>query len=266
MKYMLNEEITFSSILPLLKGKEGNVKTDLLFAKQIVANHSDAVSYFIGDYSTPLLRYIATSILNLKNDYEYGEPCDTILGDYYIFIAAPFDEAIGNNPRWHKIDLYKGTDDARLYSYVSYITKNHFIKEKKKHLNTKEKVSELLEFIDYEALLECDYFDENIDENPSESLQLLHEAFIRLNERDQIVLQYLVMDKMHWSEAFEKLRAYLDPKGPNEEWESWSFEEKQKAINEYWEPKQKQDAMAGLKKRAIAHITSQFYKLKEQKK
>lgn len=253
-------ELLFSSIYTHLKNKGGNVEEDLAFAKLIVANHPEAISYFMGDYSIQLLRYVVKNILHLKSNYEYGEPANVIAGDYYIFIAAPFNELKGSIPQWHKIDLYKGENDARLYSYVSYITKNHFIKNKKKYEDREKDSLELLEFIDYETLLGYDYADDGVDVDASETLQMLHKAFLSLKERDQIVLQYLVMDKMHWSEAFDELRIYLDPKGPNNEWINWSSEEKQKAIDKYWNSKQKQDAMAGLKKRAIAYITSRLKK------
>lgn len=258
-----NEPLSLPNILTHLKNGKGNITEDLAFAKFIMANKPEAVSYFLGEYSIPFLRYIANNILHLNNNYEYGEPCNLIQSDYYIFIAAPFNYTKNRIPEWHKIGLYKGKDNARLRSYVGHIAKNYFIKNKNKYKDHDKNTSELLEFIDYDALLGYDYADEKIDENSSESLQNLHKAFISLSERDQIVLQYLVMDKMHWSEAFEELRVYLDPLGPDDEWKTYSHEEKQRAIDRYWEPKQKQDAMAGLKKRAIAHLSSRFSKLKK---
>lgn len=258
-----DEELSFSDIYTQLKNNKGNIMDDLAFAKLIISNNPEAVNYFLGEYSIRFLRYIANNILHLNNNYEYGEPCNLIQGDYYIFIAAPFNCIKNNIPEWHKIALYKSKDEARLYTYVSHIAKNHFIKNKIKYKNEKKATTELLEYMDYDALLKYDYADENIDENTPESLQNLHKAFISLSEKDQVVLQYLVMDKMHWSDAFEELRVYLDPLGPDDEWKSYSYEEKQKAIDRCWEPKQKQDAMAGLKKRAIAHLSSRFSKLKK---
>lgn len=258
-------ELLFSGIHTHLKNKGGSVEEDLAFAKLIVANHLGAINYFMSDYSIQLLRYIVINILHLKTNFEYGEPANAIAGDYYIFIAAPFDELKDNIPQWHKIDLYKGENNARLYSYVSYIAKNHFIRNKKKYEDREKDSLELLEFIDYDTLLGYDYAYDEIDKDVSETLQMVRKAFLNLKDRDQIVLQCLVINKMHWSEAFDKLRIYLNPKGPNNEWINWSSEEKQKAIDKYWNSKQKQDAMAGLKKRAITYITSQLKKIKEQK-
>ena len=257
------ESIPFTTILYHLKNRSGSVEEDLAFARLIVANHERAVNYFLGDYSVPILNYVATNILRLKSNSEYGKPYEGILSDYYLFIAAPFHGGECGKAEWYKITLYKG--DARLYTYVSTITIRYFIKHKAKVAKKEKNVLELLEFVDYESLLKYDKGEGGIDEDElSESLRVLHEAFLSLKERDQIVLRYLVMDNMHWAEAFEALRIYLNPKGPDDQWENWSFEEKQKAIDEHWNAKQKQDAMAGLKKRAIAHIASKFNKLKEQ--
>lgn len=259
------ETASFSAILTHLRDRKGNVMEDLTFAKLIIANDQKAVNYFLSEYSIPFLQYIANNILHLNNDYEYGELYCCITSDYYIFIAAPFNPIKNNVPEWHKIALYQGKDDARLYTYVSHITKNHFIKNKNKYNNKDKDTSELLEFIDYNTLLGYDYGDDKIDEDCSESLQNLHKAFISLTEKDQVVLQSLVMNKMHWSEAFEELRIFLDPLGPDNEWKPYSYDEKQKAIDKYWGPKQKQDAMAGLKERALTHLSSHYKKLKKQK-
>lgn len=252
------EQITLTSIITNLKSKKGNIDEDKIFAKEIVYNNQIATTFFLGDYSTPLLRYIASAILRLEHFFDHVEPYQNIMGDFYTFIAAPFT-GIDNNPQWHKIDLYKGENKARLYTYVSRITIRFFIKNKKEYAVRDKKSVDVLEFVDYGALLKGEYIEEESAEDNIQPLQKLRKAYLKLKERDRSVLQCLVLEKMHWAEAFEILRIYLDPLGPDKSWEGWSYEQKQNAIDEFWDNKQKQDAMAGLKKRAIEHLAKRYF-------
>lgn len=257
------DEYSISTIYDHLRNRIDNITEDLVFIRSVIGNNPKAVSFFINEFSVSILRYITQNVLHLRSDYEHGEPYQIIVSDYFIFIAEPFDNIGNKKPGWHKLDLYRG--DARLYSYVFRITYNHFIRNREKYINREKNVCDMLEYVDYETLLGYSWTDEEPDEELHNALQCIHEVFVTLNERDQVVLQHLVMDKEHWTDAFEELRIYLNPLGPNNEWEAWSYEEKQEAIDKYWTPKQKQDAMASLKKRAIAHLASRIKKLKEKR-
>ena len=92
---------------------------DLEFAGRIVKNDQEAVDYFIGDFSHPILNYIYANVLWLKSDPDVYQE---LSGDYYLFIAAPFAPLAG----WSKIKAYKGKNNAKLYSYVSKMASNYF--------------------------------------------------------------------------------------------------------------------------------------------
>lgn len=254
--------VEFAELRPLLGRRAGGVETDREFACRILANDAEAVSFFLGEYSKPMLGYIAIDILHLKDVSDYGSAGDCILGEYYEFIAEPFPAECGCEPRWHKIALYEGRNGKRLHAYVGYITRNHFIRIKNKYAKKTE--GSLLEFVDYATLLMCRGCDTEEDAHGQGAYDRLREAFGSLSEKDREVLQCLVLEKMHWTEAFEILRTHLDPLGPDKAWDGWSFEQKQRAIDACWTPKNRQDAMAGLKQRAIEHLARRYENLKKQ--
>ena len=85
---LFNEDTEFSALLPYLKEKKaGNVSIDKLFVRQIVHNHYPAESYFLGDYSKPMLNKLAVDVFGVPEKYEYGEPADVVLGEFYEFIS-----------------------------------------------------------------------------------------------------------------------------------------------------------------------------------
>lgn len=247
-----------------LRNREGSVGEDLRFVRYVVENDPRAIRYFMGEFSVPILRYMTYHILHLKNDSEYGEPYQQVAGDYYLFIASPFNPPDDPKPEWHKLSLYKGADGARLYTYVFNIMFRYFTRNKKKFENIKKNGEELLEYVDYEALLGYDLAEEEMSDEEIAALKRARKAFDLLKEKDQEVLRIMVMEKTHWSKAFDLLRKYLDPLGPKKAWQSWSFEEKQAAIDQYWTPKQKQDAISLLKVRAISHLAEQYKELKKE--
>lgn len=259
------ENTNFSTIRAHLRERTGSIEEDFIFLRYVVSNNPRAVNYFVGEYSAPMLRYVVDHILRLKNNAEYEDSSMVVTGDYYIFIASPFDTSNHDKPEWHRLSLYRAENNARLYTYVFKITSRYFIKNKKKYANKEKNTDELLEYVDYEALLGYAFEEEEEwTEEQEEVFSRLREAFGSLQESDQEVLQCLVMDQTYWSEAFNQLRCYLNPSGPENKWASWSYEEKQAAIDKYWENKQKQDAMYGLKGRAISHLATRYNKLKKE--
>ncbi len=268
-----NEEIPevdlpLAEICAHLRARGGSVGEDLRFVRYIVENDPEAVRYFMYEFSVPILRYIANNVFSMENDPEYGEPYLQLVGEYYLFIGDPFElpeDSTSKEPRWHKLSLYIGKSKARLYTYVFRITLRYFIRKKDEFVNKEKNADGLLEYVDYEALLGYDLAEEEMSaEEIEEALKRAHEAFHLLKEKDQEVLRIMVMEKTHWSKAFDLLRKYLDPLGPKKAWQSWSFEEKQAAIDQYWTPKQKQDAISLLKVRAISHLTDRYNQLKRK--
>ena len=261
-------DLPVAEICAHLRDREGSVGEDLRFVRYIIENEPMAVRYFMDEFSVPILRYIANNVLCMEDDSEYGkEPYVQLVGAYYLFIGEPFELSEGSKsekPRWYKLSLYKGEGKARLYTYVFRIALRYFCRNEDDFVNKEKNAGELLENVDYEVLLGCDLVDEEMSDEEIAALRRAHKAFDLLREKDQEVLRVMVMEKTHWSKAFDLLRKYLDPLGPKKAWQSWSFEEKQAAIDQYWTPKQKQDAISLLKIRAISHLTERYNELKRK--
>lgn len=257
----LDTKTPFETLRPLLDRHAGGIETDMEFARRIAANQTDAVNYFLGDYSKPILDYIAVDIFH-QSGFDHGSPGNCIQGEFYEFIAAPFAKGSDKLPEWRKVAQYEARNGKRFFSWIGYITRNHFIEIKKKFVKKNE--CSLLEFADYAALITCNNYNEAIVQCPPDVCSRLQAALNSLSQQDRCVLQCLVMGKMHWTQAFEILRVYLNPLGPDKAWEKWNFDEKQQAIDRCWTAKNRQDAMAGLKRRAIEHLAKRYKTLKNQ--
>ncbi len=233
-------------LVPLL-GK--NIDADKAFARRITCNDTPYVSFFLDDFSKPILQYIVTRIL--KKNKATEDSVRNIFGDYYDFVSPPLDEKT-RQPRWHKIALYAGKNNACLRTYVTQISSRHFCRIKKRQEKTENSRTELLDFFDYEALLRYDTAEEATDLSESPEYRLVMKAFGRLKERDREALYYLVMCKMNGLEAFEKLKKHLNPDGG-------------KAVMDSWDNKRKQTAMSLLKGRALDHIWKEMQKIEKER-
>lgn len=246
--------MTMPDLKKLLSVMPRTADVDLEFAGRIVKNDQEAVDYFIGDFSHPILDYIYANVLWLKSDPDVYQE---LSGDYYLFIAAPFSPLAG----WSKIKAYKGKNNAKLYSYVSKMASNYFRRKRSEYGKYDKNQMKLLEYVDYQTLLTYDYSDSDDSSEKTTSERLVMEAFSQLSDTDKRILDCLCVRKTHWTKAFEELRIYMDPSGPAGLWKDWSIEEKQSAIDREWKPVQKQFAIAGLKKRAVLHLTRRYCKL-----
>ena len=207
------------------------------FANRVVENLPIAVSYYLGPLSQGLLN---------KINRERGTDSYT---DLYLFLAHPFDTLDGT-PKWHKVSLY----DARscsLQSYTSTIALRHFYKVINRERKQKQSNVELLDFCDYQTLLECDL---PIEESDSLDQIVVKQAFQTLNERDKLVLRYLVIEKKTGIETYELLQDYITPEPKN----GYTSDE----IKHSWSLKQKQDAVSLLKGRALKKLLKKFNELK----
>ena len=222
---------------------------NLELARRVVLNDGKAVVFYWENICSRITTYIGLRIMQRD-----------VTGEHYTFLSMPLTPET-DSPSWRRVSLYRAQRNSTLRTYTAVISVRYFCKLAKREKKVKNLEYGLLEFVDYEALLRYDCEAENIAE-PSEAAERVHQAFDLLKERDKAVLKYLVIDDLHWSDAFVLLRNYLNPLGPDKSWEHWSAEEKQQAIDRYWTPKQKQDAMAGLKKRALAHLARRMEKLK----
>lgn len=230
------ENCSFQELIEHLKN-DNHYSANKEFATRIVLNDTEAVHYFLTDYSEPIIKHIEHDII--KRD---------VFGEYYIFISAPLDD--DRIPQWKKIQLYKGTD-SKLNSYVTCISCRHFCKIAKKEKETNKKNSELIDYVDYETLLSCDC---DYSEEESEVTTRMRIAYKRLKDRHKETLRLLIIENLSGLEAFETLKQYITPK-PKEGMTS-------DQIKEAWTSKQRQDAVALLKGRALEQLKKEFQKTK----
>lgn len=222
--------------------QEGTIEADITYANLVVVNNPIAVKHFLNQYSMPFLKYIGREIVRvspvilISGEADYTLP---IMGEYYEFISAP---NINGIPGWRKLFLYEGKNGSRLYSYVSTITLRYFIsvqsrRKKQSSILTSFYEGEKIESVEMEVLMDYNGFERDKIMHQSDEMR---NAWQKLPERDQKVLECLVVDGISGLEAFQLLSPYLNPK-----------------LNipiDDWTTKQKQDAMALLKQRAKKHL------------
>jgi len=205
----------------------------------VVSNNPSAVKYYIESIGMPIIDYIEKRIAHCN-----------IAGEFYIFLSDPFDKFAGC-PCWHRVSLYKGVN-CKLSTYTSNITCRHFCKVANRERICLDKKSEILEYVDYESLLQCD---RPADEQDDVQLTMVKKAYERLSDRDRDVLRELIIEKKSGLEAFSALEHYICPK-PHD---GLSSEELKKS----WTQKQKQDAMSLMKGRALERLQKEFKSVKE---
>lgn len=233
-----------------------NIEGDLEIARRVVLNDKQTVNYFLDDFSRLLLDYIGGEIMKRDGVYVHDTFCyyPTVSAEFFEFIGARF---IGNIPEWHRVALYKGIKNnggkgARLYTYINTITVRYFIAVKRKEDEKKEIVGgDLLETVDVNILKEYDGFDEIVldEETHRENVELKW-AWEQLKKRDQLILQYLVIEEFKPLDVFDKMVSYI-----NTDLEP-----------QFYSTKQKQDAMSLLKQRAKDHLRKLIIEFRKKSK
>ena len=97
----------------------------------------------------------------------------------------------------------------------------------------------------------CEAPEEDVDLSQDPRFLRMMNAFSELSEKDQKTLQYLVMYKTNYLDAFEDLSSYINPKKGKKDMETWNNE-------------QKQNAMSLLKGRALDHLIKRMENLKDK--
>lgn len=219
------------------------VPANLEFAKLVIREEPVNLYYFLGEYSHPILQWIAKCFYAGK---DVDEAIREMLGDYYEFVSKPHENG---KAEWKQLALYRGSNGEKLKSWLMRNSRQEFLRKKIRKDKLKERETELLDFVDYEALLaieisDCDESDEDIIYR-----QRVRKAWETLSDKDKDIIHILVIDKLHWSEAFDELKQYIKPRHGGEDMFTWNN-------------KRKQDALAMMRKRACKHLNVRFKNLK----
>ncbi len=241
------ELLNFSAIKKVVTDKHPNLLFEYEFVRRITMQNKSlqseaARSFFLGEYSSPILCYVSKYVYS--NDL-YQE----LLGEYYEFISK-----VNNKIPYYKLTLFKNFRNSSLRNYVTAITIRHFvdtkIKEDKINRNTisidgastvvnKENEKDVIENPWFNLLIGNTGSDEECSIS-NEFYDKMEYAFSKLPERDVKVIKLMVMDGISGLEAFEELKEELNKTA--------------KIPTSDWSTKQKQDAMALLKGRALKHL------------
>jgi len=206
------------------------------FSRRVVDNQPPVVNYYLGEISKDLIRKI--NVVMGRN----------VFAEYYIFLSDPFDEKTGKS-NWHRVSLYDARD-CSLKSYTARIALRHFYKEARKEKRIRDIQRELIDYYDYESLLDCDQPEAEIDNLDQKRMK---RAFNLLSERDKKVLTCLVIDKMSGIDAYFHLEPFVHPRPAN----GMTSEE----IKSAWSLKQKQDVVSLMKGRALKRLLENYNRI-----
>lgn len=238
------KDAQFDFIQKDVNSKIPTFEYELEFIRRITMKENCRISnqartFFLVDYSKSFLERIAYDLFHCGWEEIYGE--------YYEFISK---ENYETKVPFYKLTLFKGEDNSTLKSYTSTITSRYFT-NKKKAEDKKKRIIQIVSIDEGQTIKRDNFGDEVIDNpwfvllidgNVSKDVTMetkVYNALEKLPVREQLIIKLMVMDDASGLEAFEDLAPYLKPT--------------KKPISE-WSDKQKQDAMALLKGRALKHL------------
>ena len=164
----------------------------------------EAHDYFFNRRCTHFLDYIATNVAG-------EEGADDILGEFYEFVSQ-------ND--WDILHKFRNQNNASLNTYLSTCTLRHFLKKKKKD----ERESTLsIECEDIADQLELFAADEE------DNLPPVWQAFMKLSERDRLLLKILVIDGKSALEAADTIWQYVRTK--EKDWRNLPVQRVQNTIS-----------------------------------
>ena len=220
-----------------------DIPSNLRFAELVAEEEPMNSRYFWREYSKPILRWIAVSVYS-GHDIERVIP--DIMTQYYMFVSNPF---VGNKHHYYQLAAYKGLNDMKLETWLKRNAKQHFVRIAKKSEKHENESSDLIEFVDYEALLSMNSNEQGMSDEECFRRDCLKASWNLLSEKDKDVIDLLVIQKLYWEDAYAELNQYISPKGGRQVMEGWSN-------------KRKQDALANMKARAIEHLVMKFNQVK----
>lgn len=246
-KEMTEKEMTEKEkYINIWNNLNSSVDANLQFAKLVITQEPNNTKYFFGDYSYEIIKWIAATIFNAKakdlDNFIYK-----LYGDYFEFVANPINEF--NLPQWYQLKSYKGLNNMKLKSWLMKNSHQFFARKKKNEERKAFAENEMIDFVDYEALLGLGKSTDNMSDKDCVYQECLKKAWAKLSDKDRNVLTHLILEKMYWEDAFEELKELINPREGKQVMESWS-------------DKRKQDALAMMKIRAVQHLTKRFNQLK----
>lgn len=223
-----------------------NVDANLKFAKAVI-NCKDPIHsmYFWGDYSAPILAYII--IHAMKHPYASEEDMREYSGDYEDFIMGPFDKNTGES-KWYQLTTYRGENGKKLKGWLQNHGYQYFIqKEQEKGRRWKRETGgESLSKLPLKILL-CDPdIAEGLSDQELKLIAMLRKAWSKLSDKDKDVLNLTILNELDWTEEWNRLNVYINPKDGRESMKEWNN-------------KKKQDSISRLKDRAVEHLRKKFY-------
>lgn len=224
-----------------------NIEANLAFAGLVANGEPINTKYFFGDYSFPILKWIIITLYSQKNK-DIREVLYQFTSDYYDFVSEPYDD--NNKPQWYQLTSYRGDNGLKLKTWLQAHGYQYFSKLKKKSDKQSSSERNLIEFVDYEALLGLEDGNSEFSDKDLFYRERLQRAWNSLSERDKDVLHFLVIEKLNWADAYDELNCYITPRGGREVMATWS-------------DKRKQDALSLMKARSIKHLIKRFNKIKD---
>jgi len=235
------------------------IQKNLLSKKPIPTNENILIENVTSVTTTPIVeqwrRFLLTDfskdfLVRLSFDL-FGQTWQYIQGEYYLFISAIGGEKL---IPYYKVSLFSRKRNATLKSYLSVITSRHFYQQKKKDA----KLRNLSIRLEDSTRLEVNFSGNEVIENPwyallisENSSELLSENDFRLTERlkemieklpqkEQKTIQMSTYTEYSSEDIFEELlsNGLIKPKRDVSKLTS----------------KDKQDAVANIRKRALNHL------------
>lgn len=169
-------------------------------------------SYFFTKKCRKFLKYISTSFYNCDNE-------NLLWGEFYELLA---------NNDWAILRKWKNKNGASLYTYLALCATNYFIRQR----NAEKKIQERFVITSsQEAYENLPVF---VDDEEDDGKKFVWDAFEELSQRDQAVLNMLIIDENSSLEAAPVL---------------WKFIKHSKPLSEM-KPKRVQGTIAMAKYRA----------------
>lgn len=230
----------------LWKMLPSSVDANLRFAQLVINSEPCNTRYFFGDYSYEIIKWIAISVYS-ANAKEIDDLIRNLYGEYFEFVTYPVDDL--NQPQWRQLKLYKGAKGLKLRSWLMKNSHQHFVKKKMVEKLRAANEDRLADFVDYQKIIETCANTEDITDEEYINRVCLNQAWASISEKDKTILLCLIIKKMSWKDAFDKLSGYINPREGRQAMETWT-------------DKRKQDALALMKIRALKHLSVKFNQLK----